>query len=146
MLSKVSGKVIVVASAGNNFKSGGPINEKLAKDDNLILVGSLHPIGKRSDFSTVSNDPIIYAPSDLFLVVPGANYNYSFGGTSGAQPIVTGSLANAMTLIQPFTVAEAKMVLFKTGLNLNYEGSNLTMVNAYSMVLYAERLRDAGWP
>ena len=139
--------VIVIQAAGNDYPHRG-----LELDPNwgIIQVSSLSPIGLVSGFSSPDSNNTIGAPSDVFVQARVGEKLVTFSGTSGAQPLVCGAVANVISLLPGITNAEVKELLVKTAIpTVNaYEEpllSGFGMVNAYKLVKVAEAVqRD--WP
>ena len=110
---------IVVVSSGNDFpKRLDNMENKASKNFDAILVGSFSPRGFVSDFSQSGREVAILAPSDDWITSARKEGKYyRFGGTSGAAPLVTGSLA-AFEWLSGYhpTAAEAKILLERTAL------------------------------
>ncbi len=149
---KLSPPSILVTSAGNKNDLGlsvHPDKARASKDFNAIIVGSLHPDGLRSDFSSQGRAVHIMAPSDYSLTSAYDDGKYfPFGGTSGAAPLVTGSLAGFEWLsgYHP-TPEEAKILLKKTAIPTlhsafeNPRKNGVGMVNAYKLGMVGKFLK-----
>ena len=140
---------IVVTTSGNEFPERlGDIKSKASKDYDLIVVGSFSPKGFVSSFSQSGEELSILAPSDDWITSAGKNGEYKlFGGTSGAAPLVTGSLAGFEWLsgYHP-TAKEAKILLEKTALPTlhSFEQPPINgagLLNAYKLGEVAKRLK-----
>ena len=140
---------IVVASSGNKFPNRlDDIKSKASKDYDVILVGSFSPKGFVSASSRSGEELSILAPSDDWITSAGKNGEYKlFGGTSGAAPLVTGSLAGFEWLsgYHP-TAKEAKILLEKTALPTlhSFEQPPINgagLLNAYKLGEVAKRLK-----
>ena len=140
--------ITVVTSASNDYGFVEEAKAKLSREGKLIIVASLNPAGRPSDFTNFSDAVTIAAPSDTTL----RSYSFSgtpkdFSGTSGATPLVTGSLA-AFTLISSYKLktTEAIHLLQKTAIPLPFLPSSAMigagMLNAYKMGAVAERLKQ----
>ena len=140
--------IIVVTSASNDYGFVEEAKAKLARAGKLIIVASLNPRGRPSDFTNFSDAVTIAAPSDSAL----RSYSFSgtpkdFSGTSGATPLVTGSLA-AFTLISGYKlkITEAIHLLQKTAIPLPALPSSAMMgagmLNAYKIGAVAQRLKQ----
>ena len=142
------GTVGVLAS-GNINKPVAETEIRLAREGRLIVVGSVDPLGRPSDFSNYSSDLTISVPSDEFI----RSYDFlgrpaTFGGTSASQPLTTASLL-AFTKITayPLSSQQATALLKKTALHfpsmpsLNSMGAG--MLNAYKIGEIAFRLKRA---
>ena len=151
--SGVSRSIVVLAS-GNNFPTKlDDIKRKASKDYDVILVGSFSPEGLASFFSQSSEELSILAPSDSWITSAGKNGEYKkFRGTSGATPLVTGSLAGFEWLsgYHP-TAKEAKILLEKTALPTlhSFEKPPINgagLLNAYKLGEVAKRLKKKCGP
>ena len=140
---------IVVTTSGNEFpKRLDDIKSKASKDYDLIIVGSFSPKGFVSASSQSGEELSILAPSDSWLTSAGKNGEYKkFGETSGAAPLVTGSLAGFEWLsgYHP-TAKEAKILLEKTALPTlhSFEQPPINgagLLNAYKLGEVAKRLK-----
>ena len=141
---------IVVVTSGNNFPERlDDIKSKASKDYDVIVVGSFSPKGLVSTFSQSGEELSILAPSDEWLTSADKNGEYKkFGGTSGAAPLVTGSLAGFEWLsgYHP-TAKEAKILLEKTALPTLHSFEQLplngsVLLNAYKLGEVAKRLKE----
>ena len=147
---KLSPPAIVVVSSGNSFPSRqGDLQSKASEDFDAILVGSFSPRGFVSEFSSSEKEVTILAPSDEWISTAGKNWEYKkFGGTSGAAPLVTGSLAGFEWLsgYHP-TPEEAKILLEKTAFPTlhSHEEPQINgagMMNAYKLGEVGKRLKE----
>ena len=155
----ISSPSVIVVSSGNFAKiadfhplahllKGTNLHKvKASKDFNAILVGSMAPDGRRSGFSNFHEEVHIMAPSDSFLTSAYKDQRFPFGGTSGAAPLVTGSLAGFEWLsgYHP-TAAEAKILLEKTAIptldaNKVPQLNGVGMVNSYKLGMVGELLK-----
>ena len=141
---------IVVISSGNDYPR--PLNRHKArssKDFDAIAVGSFSPNGMVSEFSSSGEEVHILAPSDQYLLSSSESGNpIRFGGTSGAAPLVTGSLAGFEWLsgYHP-TSEEAKFLLEKTALPTihSYEEprkNGVGLLNVYKLGMVGKRLKE----
>lgn len=106
-------------SAGNNHPF--PLRASKAqasREIDAVVVGSIAPDGQRSGFSQQGREVHVSAPADYYMSSVDRNGNYAkFGGTSGATPLVTGSLAGFEWLSGYHPIAaEAKLLLEKTAI------------------------------
>ena len=149
---KMSPPSVVVTIAGNLYpdpKSVPPYKVKASKDFDAIVVGSMAPKGYKSRFSQQGEAVHIMAPSDHYITSADKDGNYrKFGGTSGAAPLVTGSLAGFEWLAgyHP-TAKEAKILLAKTAIPTLYSNDDprkngVGMVNAYKLGMVGKRLKQ----
>lgn len=147
---KLSPPSILVVSAGNDHPNNVS-EEKVRTSQKLgaILVGSLKPNGERSAFSQEHEEVHIMAPSDYDLSSADQDGNHSrFGGTSGATPLVTGSLA-AFEWLSDYhpTAEEAKLLLEKTAIPTQYsyddpQTNGVGMINAYKLGMVGKKVKE----
>ena len=115
-------------TAGNDYQFNPQVYQTvIRKSKNLdsIIVGSLAPDGYRSDFSQANEEVTIMAPSDNSIITKDlVGRLRQFGGTSGAAPLVTGSLAafNYMSDYRP-TAKLAKILLRNTAIPTRYSNN-----------------------
>ena len=149
-LKSLSPPSVMVVAAGNKHPDPiRPEKVKASKDFDAIIVGSMAPDGRRSNFSHEHEEVHIMAPSDYYQSSAGADGNrQSFGGTSGAAPLVTGGLAGFEWLAgyHP-TAEEAKLLLEKTAVptlaaNKDPRLSGVGMLNAYKLGMVGKRLKQ----
>ena len=147
---KLSPPSVMVLSAGNHHPV--PLRASKAqasRDIDAIVVGSIAPNGQRSGFSQQGREVHVSAPADYHMSSVDENGNYAkFGGTSGAAPLVTGSLAGFEWLsgYHP-TAEEAKLLLEKTAIptlsaNKDPRMNGVGMLNAYKLGMVGKRLKD----
>ena len=138
----------VVTSAGNGRTAVRSQKNHIARNQRNIVVTSLAPDGRPSIFTSYSDAATIAAPSDNSI----RSYDFegnptNFGGTSGASPLVTGTLG-AFTLLSgyPLETSEARFALAKTAIPLPFlPRSHLLgagMLNTYKMGMVAQRLKQ----
>ena len=156
-LKALSPPSIIVTSAGNNKNDVPPEHlipynkTKASQEFDVIIVGSLSPTGRISGFSQMGEEVHIVAPSNYELTTANDNGKYEkFSGTSGATPLVTGSLGGFTLLAgyQP-TPEEAKLLLKNTAIPTlvsNEDNKNIRsgvgMVNAYKLGMVGKRLKQ----
>ena len=146
----LSPPAIVVISSDNDFSDPlDKIKSKASKDFNAIVVGSLSPEGFVSNFSQSGEEVHILAPSDDYITSAKEDGSYSiFGGTSGAAPLVTGSLAGFEWLSDYHpTAEEAKLLLERTALptlnsHENPQINGVGLLNAYKLGMVGKRLKE----
>ena len=149
-LQSFSPPSVIVVAAGN--KHPDPVNPEKAqasRDFDAIIVGSMAPDGRRSDFSQTHEEVHIMAPADSYQSSADEEGNRQrFGGTSGATPLVTGGLAGFEWLAgyHP-TAEEAKILLEKTAIptldaNKAPRLSGVGMLNAYKLGMVGKRLKQ----
>ena len=148
---EITDKTIVVNSIGNyhNLDNKQPIEAGVHRlVGKVINVGSSDPTGHISLFSKRDDGSIetIRAFSDNFIQTLAIDGSFSsFGGTSGASPVVTGALADTLAILQTLTVAQTEILLKKTAIPSSY-GDPVGTLNSYKLVRVAKRLIDRGWP
>ena len=141
---------ILVNAAGNSYPQ--PVSKaetKASRDYNAIIVGSMSPDGIKSRFSQEGEAVHILAPSDHYLTSATSTGHYrKYGGTSGATPLVTGSLAGFEWMAgYHLTAEEAKIVLAKTAIPTPYskdkpQKNGVGMVNAYKLAMVGKQLKQ----
>ena len=148
-LDALSPPSVIVTIAGNKHPEPVPdIKTKASKNFDAIIVGSLDPDGKRSNFSQQGEAVHIMAPSDMTITSVNDDGTYrQFGGTSGAAPLVTSSLAGFEWLsgYHP-TAKESKIILEKTAIPTQYSydkprKNGVGMVNAYKLGMVGKELK-----
>ena len=141
---------IVVVPSGNDFpKRLDNMQNKASKNFDVIVVGSFAPDGFVSEFSQSGKEVSVLAPSDSWITSAGGQWDKKqFGGTSGAAPLVTGSLAGFEWLsgYHP-TAKEAKILLEKTALPTlhSFEKPRINgagLLNSYKLGEVAKRLKE----
>ena len=148
-LSKIFPPSILILAAGNHFPD--PISsQKAATELNAVLVGNFSPSGFVNPDSNEGSEVHILAPAGDFLSSSDEKGNpIRFGGTSGAAPLVTGSLA-AFEWLSGYhpTSEEVKILLEKTALpsihsvfeNPRKNGKGL--LNSYKLAQTAKKLKE----
>lgn len=141
--AKIVQKTLFVTSAGNGFPE--PIDSgKRELFEKIIIVCSIKPSGDISSFSPYNDKTTICAPSNTrFLQTTGEGEETAFGGTSGASPLVTGALADVMSILPTLTVSEARQMLQKTAI---ISRDNTAILNYYKLIEVAIKLANIGWP
>ncbi|MCY4644651.1 MAG: S8/S53 family peptidase [Bacteriovoracales bacterium] len=134
----------VVTAAGNQNLPLGSVKAALAQEEKLIVVASLKPSGMPSSFTNYSEFMTIAAPSDHSI----RSYDYegkskTFGGTSGATPLVTSALASFSLITDyPLKTKEAVRLLKSTEIPLPlHQYTNLGMLNAYKISAVASKIQ-----
>ena len=142
-----SGGVLCVLCAGNDFPT--PLYGKGDRGTNklnVITVGSCAPTGYFSPFSRAGEHLTISAPSDDYIlsIAAGTGKLTSFSGTSGAAPLVSGALADVISIIPDLTRDEATHMLQKTAIatsiNALQEGSGV--LNYYKLLRVAAKIQQ----
>ena len=150
-MSRIIPPSILVTSSGNHYPdSVSSKKSNFSKNFDGILVGSLSPQGEVSYSSQEGEEVHILAPSDDYITSAHDDDSYKqFEGTSGAAPLVTGSLAGFEWLsgYHP-TAQEAKLLLEKTAVPTVHsvfedpQKNGVGMLNAYKIGRVAQRLKD----
>ena len=146
----LSPPAIVVVASGNDFpRPVRDIESKASRNFNTVLVGSLSPEGFVSDSSQSGEEVHILAPSDDYITSAKEDGSYSiFSGTSGAAPLVTGSLAGFEWLSGYHPTAEvAKLLLERTALptlnsHENPQTNGVGLLNTYKLGMVGKRLKE----
>lgn len=108
-------------ASGNDFPL--PISD-IENNSGAILIGSHAPSGLQSSFSQISNNVITLAGGDDYQAsIDGKGEHTNFGGTSGATPLVAGSIVNIASLIPNITYEQTIKLIKKTNLS-SFESSN----------------------
>ncbi|MBI3544343.1 MAG: S8/S53 family peptidase [Deltaproteobacteria bacterium] len=153
LTESLSGKTIVVRSAGNFFPK---MPYRFTVQPPGLVVGSVAPNGLLSDMSQEAPFVTVTAPSNYEIrsyrptSTFGGRELFAFRGTSGAAPVVTASLANVLSFLPELTLEQAKRLIERTSLKTIGYASNPGMngagvVNAYKLARVAERLRARGF-
>ncbi len=136
-------QIPIVIPSGNSF----PDHHVLRGADNYIVVGSASPVGLVSSFSNSPSNLDILAPADSMIVSSFFNKPSKFSGTSAARPLVSGAIANVMSLLPGITQAEIEILINTT--SIKTLGARLYgekgIVNAYKIFRLAKKLRQ-NWP
>ena len=147
-VTKSGGGVLCVVCAGNDFPT--PLygsGDSGMRELNLITVGSCAPTGYFSYFSRAGEQLTIAAPSDddILSIAAGTGELTAFGGTSGAAPLVSGALADVISIIPALTLAEAVHMLQKTAVqtSVNALQEGRGVLNYYKLLRVAARVRQA---
>ena len=139
---------VLVVSASNDY----PIKlerrkGQASKDFHAVVVGSLSPRGFVSTPSQEGEEVHILAPSDDYITSAVSGRYKKFSGTSGATPLVTGSLAGFEWLsgYHP-SGEEAKHLLEKTAIPTVHsheqpQKNGVGMLNSYQLGMLAKRLK-----
>ena len=141
-------KNLLIASVGNNASQIYRTQQQPVKKGKSILVASLAPDGLPSKFTSYGESVTIAAPADYSI----RSYDFSgnkirFGGSSGATPLVTGTLGG-FTLLSGYSpnTREVKKILQKTAIPLPFLPSfslvGAGMLNSYKIGRVAVRLKE----
>ena len=139
--------VLVVAASNDYPKKLDRIKNQASKDFHAVVVGSLSPRGFVSTSSQEGEEVHILAPSDDYITSAVSGRYKKFSGTSGATPLVTGSLAGFEWLsgYHP-SGEEAKHLLEKTAIPTVHsheqpQKNGVGMLNSYQLGMLAKRLK-----
>ena len=147
---KLSPPSVLVLAAGNGGEAPlNPHTVNASRKYDAIVVGSLEPEGKKSSISQQGAEVFITAPSGEDQISMDQNGNLRrLGGTSGAAPLVTSSLAGFEWLsgYHP-TAEESKILLEKTAIPTPHSHdvpqlNGVGMVNAYKLGEVAKFLKQ----
>ena len=138
----------IITSAGNDSQPVAIFKRQSASEGHIIVVASLSPNGYPSLFTNYGDSVTISAPSGYAI----RSYDFEnnptyFGGTSGATPLVTGTLGG-FTLLSGYApqTHEAKILLEKTSIPLPYLPSShllgAGMLNSYKMGMVALKMKE----
>ena len=140
--------VILTASENAGDEPIFPTKIQASRDRHTILVGNMHPRGKRNNDSQGGEELHIMAPTGYSLTSKDRDGNYAeFAGTSGATPLVTASLVGfELASGYKLSPAEAKLLLEKTAIpTLNSKQIprryGVGLVNNFKMVRVGRRLK-----
>ena len=149
LLKALSPPSVIVVSSGNARNQPiYPAKVQGSKEYDAILVGNMHPVGKRNMDSQGGEELHIMAPSSWYLTSVDKEGDYRrFGGTSGAAPLVTASLAGfELASGYQLSAAESKLLLEKTAIPTisskqqpRKHGAGL--LNTFKMVKVGKRLK-----
>ncbi|WP_372652219.1 S8/S53 family peptidase [Halobacteriovorax sp.] len=141
LMAKERGILWFLAS-GNDY----PLEiSEVENNSGALLVGSHAPSGLQSSFSQVSENVITLAGGDDYQAsIDGKGEHTNFGGTSGATPLVAGSIVNIASLIPNITYEQTKKLIKKTNLPSFETNKNYTyspgIFNAYKAYRVAKRI------
>lgn len=135
--------IIWVMAAGNDHPKKIVEHERWAP---VVSVGSYSPRGLQTLSSQESDQLDILAPADQFQAsINGAGEPELFGETSGATPLVSGTIANMKSLIPSLTRSQAEHVLkataFRSFHSLYSKDNQTGLLNSYKAYKVAERLK-----
>lgn len=134
---------IYVVSAGNNFPHQMYGGENRAS---FINVASCTPAGCISSFSQPGKYVTISAPSDNYIqTLKERTDSFSpFSGTSGATPLVTGALADVISIL-PYKLTQADLQhmlqMTATTAAIDVKDAGAGVLNYYKLIRVAERIR-----
>ena len=134
----VSKGLIVVAAVGNNAdgkaESGNPANylSYPATLDNVIGVGAIDSNKNRASFSHYNASVFITAPGKSIRGLSNSGNQYKTGsGTSFACPIVTGIIADMISINRNITLEEVEDILIETSNRENHFAQGEIYNNEY---------------
>ncbi len=137
--------MLYVMAVGNDFPT--PMYDMSGEGGaKPITVGSCAPTGYFSHFSRAGKQLTISAPSDDYIlsIAAGTGELKPFRGTSGAAPLVSGALADVISIIPSLTFDEATHMLQKTAIatsiNTLQEGSGV--LNYYKLLRVAAKIQQ----
>ena len=142
------GTILHVMSAGNDYPytfTASDGEQLRAIVNNLITVGSCSPAGCVSRFSRAGKHLTIVAPSDHFIQTArhDPEHPVTFAGTSGATPLVSGALADVLSILPSLTTAEAQQLLRKTAIPTTLdEEDGGGVINYYKLLRVAYRIKQ----
>ncbi|WP_235046135.1 S8/S53 family peptidase [Bdellovibrio bacteriovorus] len=137
--------IIWVMAAGNDHPSEIVEHERVAP---VISVGSYSPRGLQTLSSQESDQLDILAPADEYqAAIDGNGQEILFGETSGATPLISGSIANARALIPSLSRAQVEALIKRTAIrsfhSLYSEKNKAGLFNAYRFFRVVQRLHAA---
>ncbi len=129
-------------AAGNKYPN--PVSQ-VEKNSKAILVGSFAPSGLQSFNTQVDDKIVVLAPANNELAsIDGNGNHHLFGETSGATPLVAGTLLNISTLLPSLKRDEAitliKKSSFKSIENLLGDSEKPGLLNGYKAFLVAKKV------
>lgn len=126
---------IYVFSAGNDAEAGGNINYNgWANLRQTIAVGSVGNLGKHSSYSMPGAALLVCAPSSgnragistTTRTTEGNGYTSTFGGTSAAAPMVSGTVALMLQANPQLTWRDVQHILVKTAVRVDPDDADWT--------------------
>jgi len=136
--------IIWVMASGNSHPDAIIDEERNAP---VISVGSYSPRGLQTLYSQESDQLDILAPADEYQAsIDAFGKDVLFGATSGATPLVSGSIANVKALMPLLTRGQVEFIIKATAtksLHSHYLMDNKTgLFNAYKMFQVVKRLKE----
>ncbi|WP_413574768.1 S8 family peptidase [Bdellovibrio sp. HCB290] len=137
--------IIWVFAAGNDHPE--PVDD-FERTSAVISVGSYSPRGLQTVYSQESSELDILAPADDYQAsINGRGEQGLFGATSGATPMVSGTVANLKALLPTLNRRDAELILKRTALRSFHQLYSKTnkagLLNSYKAVQVAIRIRQA---
>lgn len=113
VVSELAAKgVLWFLAAGNDFPT--PV-KKLERDSEALLVGSFAPSGLTSYEAQNHKNLIVLAPANVeLLTINGYGEEHMFGASSGATPLVAGTVINLLALNPALTKKHIVTILRQT--------------------------------
>lgn len=138
---------VFVLAAGNDKEEISDVKNQSSKDGHSILVISHDPNGLSSKFTNFSEEVVISAPSDNSILTYDRNgIPKLFGGTSGAAPLVTSTLASFELITKSnLSTTEFIQLLKKTAIKFSVDDRVVTgagYLNSYKIGKIALRLKN----
>lgn len=140
--------LIWVLAGGNNHPEPVEIYEQTP---HVIVAGSYSPRGLQTIYSQESKELDILAPSDDYLAsINGSGEADLFGATSGAAPLISGTVANIKALLPSLNREQVDLLLKRTAhpsLQSLYSKTNHAgLLNSYKAVRVAMKIRETCGP
>lgn len=135
--------IVWVLAAGNDYPEKMVDFESRAP---VIKVGSYSPFGLQTIYSQESSELTIMAPGDEYLAsIDGKGHKTLFGATSGATPIVSGTIANVKAILPSLTRIQVEKLIKKTAirsLNFYYREIKTGLFNGFKFFMAATVIKD----
>lgn len=136
--------MIWVHASGNDHPKTVAAHEQAAP---VISVGSSSPLGLQAGSSQAHGGLDVLAPSDEYLAsIDGKGRPVLFGGTSGAAPLISGSIANALAVMPGLErrhIEELLRLTSSPGIHTRWTPWNRAgHFNGYLFYRVVRRLRD----
>jgi hypothetical protein len=136
--------IIWVMASGNSYPDAVIEEEKNAP---VISVGSYSPRGLQTIYSQESDQLDIVAPADEYEAsIDAYGKDVLFGATSGATPLVSGSIANIKALIPQLTRTQIEFIMKATATksfhSLYLKDNKTGLFNSFKMFQVVKRLKQ----
>lgn len=131
-------------AAGNNFPE--PV-DSVEKNSTALLIGYFSPSGLTSYEAQVDPSLLVLAPAnEELLTLNGYGLEHTFGASSGATPMVAGTVINMLALYPELTTDNIKKIIKKTAFpsvenKLGYPKLP-GLLNGYKAFKVTERLKN----
>lgn len=133
----------LIVAAGNNYPAH---STETTPEMGAINVGAFSELGIPAGFSNESSEVHIYAPAGSTLLSYDLGKFVDFGGTSGAQPLVAGTVASAKALLRRQLTTDEVRLLLKSTASLYYGPKGpMPVLNALRFIKTVMRLREMNW-